>query len=58
MYELHLGFHPVAVVGKKVHMGRNSTQNNTKTQNTQNSKQGIQNKKTNKRIIKKHKTVN
>ena len=34
-------------------MGRNSIQNNTKTQNTQNKKQNIQNKKTNrKRIIK------
>jgi len=40
-------------------MGRNCTQNNTKTQNTQNSKQNEQNEKINiKRVIKKHKTIN
>ena len=40
-------------------MGRNNTQNNTKTQNTKNRKQNIQKKKTNiKQIIKKHKTIN
>jgi hypothetical protein len=40
-------------------MGRNNTRNNTKTKNTLNRKQNIQNKKTNiKRIIKKRKTSN
>jgi hypothetical protein len=40
-------------------MRRNNTQNNTKTENTQNRKQNIQNKKTNiKRITKKHETSN
>ena len=40
-------------------MGGNNTQNNMKTQNTQNRKQNLQNNKTNiKRIIKKHETIN
>jgi hypothetical protein len=40
-------------------MGRNNTQSNTKTQNTQNKRQNVQIKKTTvKRInIKKHKTI-
>jgi hypothetical protein len=41
-----------------VYMRRNTTQNNTKTQNTQNRKKNINNKKTNiKRIIKNIKRV-
>jgi len=40
-------------------MGRNNTQNNTKTQNTQiESKTYNTRNKSKKRIIKKHKTVN
>jgi hypothetical protein len=56
-----LVFRPLAAVGTFVHrqkittvyMGINSTENNTETQNTQKSKQNVQNEKTNiKRIIK------
>ena len=44
---------------KKLYVGRNNTQNNTKTQRTQNKKQNIQNKETNITwIINKHKTIN
>jgi hypothetical protein len=40
-------------------MSGNDTQNNTKTQNTQNRKKNLQNSKTNiERIIKKHETIN
>ena len=58
IYLLQLGFHPVAVVGrciqigKRQHAKRNNTQNNTKTQNTQNRKQKYKTKNKHKKNIK------